>query len=1119
NLSHQSPTEPAATLTCVSPVGGAGVRSVCCHGSSVCGRGSSPEPAVTVTVAMALRLRLRLWRAVSTGFHLHQAIAVETLVTLQLILVVLATADVALPAVVSSLLVGLAVSLGHLVAVSATGCGMNPARSFGPAVVMLDFNNHWVFWVGPGVGACLAVLVNDLLLRPRWRRPGDWWVELRELYLLKDKQQQVALSFVVIGAPKANTSQSGVTEGGGVFLCPASPEGGNCDIINFDPEGEFVFTPPLSDDDDDGLNFLSDCVTPVAGNEVVSTAGLRFDSFKSQQWFGATVRSVSNTHLLACAPLFHWNVQSGGAESGKTPVGNCILLDQGTGSSTPFSPCRGTMMEEDYRRMGNRNDQRYCEVGFSADITKVRRQGRKDHWLVLGALQEVFIFRVSGDTCWSLMILSFAQSLVCVCQVITVAMSDIINSGQSSSPIHYLTGISQSDERGGYDLYRGYSVTSGQLTGDSTPDYVVGAPNDRNTAGTVKIYDGRSTGVLRVYQTFHGAQVASYFGHSVAVTDVNSDGLDDVLVGAPLFMDRVTEQLQERGQVVLYLQRRHTYFSSQPDQSLIGSSLYGRFGSALAVLGDLDMDGYHDVAVGAPWSGDSGQGQVFIYQGNSNGLSALPSQVIDSPLPHSRTAFGFTLRGGADVDGNGYPDLLVGAWAADRAFVYQSRAVIRSRVSVSLLPDFLNPDVKLCQHGNTNVSCFDIQVCVYVSGHRIPQETALEVELQLDRMKQPMARRTLLLSTNQPQHTMKLMVQRTVGVVCVNQTAYLRTRIILDCGDDNICVPDLKLHAEPCRQVSFSVSGRLEEVESHITFNLRIRSKNLVNPNSNEVTVQVQVKAEATLEIRGGSSPSEVVLPLPDWQPEMHPGSLEERGSTGGARLREDQSKTSKTQDLRIRVQFTIEGQVELRNQGPSAINARLTVAFPSTWRHHFLLYVFSDASEESLSCQTLNASQIDPFKLVGNSSSVSVVSQMIQQEETNSHSHTVHVVNKQNCIITTVITTTTNCSSSEIGCVRSVVCDVMALGRGFSAVVRISARLWTHTHAQTQLSVSWRPPDGEKNVPIGYIVLSIISGLLLLGLLCFIFWKLGFFKRTRPPTDEDDEDDDEEQCLAESHD
>ncbi|XP_029363936.1 integrin alpha-IIb isoform X2 [Echeneis naucrates] len=1014
-------------------------------------------------------------------------------------------------------------------------------------------------------------------------------------------------SFVVIGAPKANSTQSGVMGGGGVFLCPLSDGDQSCDIINFD----------------------------LKGDEDYNSYGLYFHTFKSQQWFGASVRSVSNTHILACAPLFHWNVQRDGAESGATPVGNCFLLDHRTGNSSIFSPCRGTMVEDDYKQIKNRNDQRYCEVGFSTDITKGGQ-------LVVGAPGS---FYFQG-------------------QVFTVAMSDIIKNRQSSYPIQYMGGIRQSEERGDYDVYCGYSVATGQLTGDSTPDYLIGVPNDRNTAGTVrsslldhqitgdmwavcqclmcwfvmridvyvavcyqvKIYDGRGSGSLHVRHIFQGTQVASYFGHSVAVTDINRDGLDDVVIGAPLFMDRVMEQLQERGQVVVYLQKKHTSFKSQPDQSLIGFSLYGRFGSALAVLGDLDMDGYHDVAVGAPWSGDTGQGQVFIYLGNSNGLSSTPSQVIDSPLSNGLTAFGFTLRGGSDVDDNGYPDLLVGAWAADRAFVYRSQAVIRCRVSLSLFPDFLNPDVKQCLKGETSVSCFNIKICVYVSGHRIPQETALWVDLQLDKMKQTMARRTSLLSTNQPQKIMMLVVHREVGVACMNLTAYLRSedefrdklspifttlnislntiqnallygqthaaaqsRIILDCGDDNICVPDLKLRADPvsdcvfvgeeqsvlisvlaenagegafetelevevpeethfqssqgvnklvCVQrkknesvivtcdlgnpmthrqtlqtdLLFSV-GHLEEVESHITFSLRIRSKNPVNSSSALVRVEVQVRADATLELRGGSSPPEIVLPLPDWQPTMHPGSLEELGPV-------------------------VEHVYELRNQGPSTINARLTVDFPSSWNDHFLLYVSSNASEESTRCWTLNASQIDPFKLGGNSSGVSVFSPLMQEEESTSHRQTVVV----------------NCSSSDTGCVRFV-CDVTMLGRGFSAVVRISARLWTHIviqtpylnyelvssasydvintsskvqpmllphgHTQTQVSVLWRPPDGETDVPVGYIILSIISGLLLLGLLCFIFWKLGFFQRNRPPTDDDDDDegvDEEKQMAEEDH-
>lgn len=64
-----------------------------------------------------------------------------------------------------------------------------------------------------------------------------------------------------------------------------------------------------------------------------------------------------------------------------------------------------------------------------------------------------------------------------------------------------------------------------------------------------------------------------------------------------------------------------------------------------------------DVAIGAPWSGDGGRGQVFIYLGKESGLSPMPTQVIDSPQP-GRTAFGFALRGGVDIDGNGFPGVL-----------------------------------------------------------------------------------------------------------------------------------------------------------------------------------------------------------------------------------------------------------------------------------------------------------------------------------------------------------------------------------------------------------------------------------------------------------------------------
>lgn len=57
--------------------------------------------------------------------------------------------------------------------------------------------------------------------------------------------------------------------------------------------------------------------------------------------------------------------------------------------------------------------------------------------------------------------------------------------------------------------------------------------------------------------------------------------------------------------------------------------MQGRFGSAMAVAGDLNLDGYVDVVIGNPQS-DEGKGSVYIYNGAKNGISNIPSQVTMS---------------------------------------------------------------------------------------------------------------------------------------------------------------------------------------------------------------------------------------------------------------------------------------------------------------------------------------------------------------------------------------------------------------------------------------------------------------------------------------------------------
>ncbi|XP_017281559.1 aquaporin-1-like [Kryptolebias marmoratus] len=97
-----------------------------------------------------------------------QGFGFEFLLTLQLVLCVLTVTDKRRKVgQYAPLAYGLSVTVGHLAGIGYTGCGINPARSLGPALIQLSFDDHWVYWAGPLSAGVVAALLYNYLLAPR----------------------------------------------------------------------------------------------------------------------------------------------------------------------------------------------------------------------------------------------------------------------------------------------------------------------------------------------------------------------------------------------------------------------------------------------------------------------------------------------------------------------------------------------------------------------------------------------------------------------------------------------------------------------------------------------------------------------------------------------------------------------------------------------------------------------------------------------------------------------------------------------------------------------------------------------------------------------------------------
>ena len=245
-----------------------------------------------------------------------------------------------------------------------------------------------------------------------------------------------------------------------------------------------------------------------------------------------------------------------------------------------------------------------------------------------------------------------------------------------------LTGAAAGD-------YFGNSVsTAGDVNGDGYSDVIVGAyGNDAggNDAGRAYIYFGGSAMDNAADVILTGEATGDSFGNSVFTAgDVNGDGYTDVIVGA---------YYNDAGGS--YAGRAYIYFGSSTmnntaDVTLTGEAAGDYFGNSVSTAGDVNGDGYSDVIVGAYFNdaGGSEAGRAYIYFGGSS-MDNTADLILTSAAANDW--FGASVSNADDVNGDGYSDVIVGAYGYNsgtgRAYIYFGGTSMNTVADVVLTGD------------------------------------------------------------------------------------------------------------------------------------------------------------------------------------------------------------------------------------------------------------------------------------------------------------------------------------------------------------------------------------------------------------------------------------------------
>lgn len=235
----------------------------------------------------------------------------------------------------------------------------------------------------------------------------------------------------------------------------------------------------------------------------------------------------------------------------------------------------------------------------------------------------------------------------------------------------------------------------GDVNGDGFADLLATSNGPTNSDGTrseiISLYSGSSTGLVSPpgwTKTLENLS-ADLDVAIAAAGDVNNDGFPDFIIGAPNAKNEAGDV--NSGQVMLYL-GSETGPVDPPALALTITSKGTQTGYTVAGIGDLNGDGFDDIAYGAPFaessSGEANEGRVFVHLGNASGIETTPSWIGESQQKGAQLGCGLAPAG--DVNADGFADMLAGACFYDNpeSDEGQARVYYGSATGFASAPDW-----------------------------------------------------------------------------------------------------------------------------------------------------------------------------------------------------------------------------------------------------------------------------------------------------------------------------------------------------------------------------------------------------------------------------------------------